>query len=111
MHKYTKFALHIMAAVAMSLSTLSSALFADVTSFTQTKAPVIAVVDFKACVEKSKLGLQEQASLESMKKQMETILQEKEKKLTELSAKFNDLDYLDSLSPDAELISKKNCAT
>lgn len=62
----------------------------------------IAVVNFKKCVEKSKLGQREQANFEAIKKQMETVLEEKEKSLTDIASKFNDIDYLDSLSPDAE---------
>lgn len=62
----------------------------------------IRIVNFKSCVEKSKLGKQEQSSFEALKKQMETMLGEKEKTLTEMSEKFNDPDYLDSLSVEAE---------
>lgn len=66
------------------------------------KTPKVAVVNFKTCVEKSKLGQKEQANFDAMKKQMETVLLEKEKALTEIASKFNDIDYLDSLSPEAE---------
>lgn len=62
----------------------------------------IGLVNFKKCVEQSKLGKQEQANFENLKKQMEGVLEEKEKAITELSKKFNDPDYLDSLSPEAE---------
>lgn len=65
-------------------------------------APKIRTVNFKACVEKSKLGKQEQATFEALKKQMENSLAEKEKALNEMAAKFEDPDYLDSLSADAE---------
>ncbi len=65
-------------------------------------APKIGTVNFKECVETSKYGKQEQNNFENMKKQMEDVLQEKEKTLTDLSNKFNDPDYLDSLSDDAE---------
>lgn len=64
--------------------------------------PKIAVVNFKQCVELSKLGKQEQASFEALKKQAESVLQEKEKTLTEIAAKLDDSDYLDSLAPEAE---------
>ncbi len=66
------------------------------------KPLVIRIVNFKSCVEKSKLGKQEQGSFEALKKQMESVLEEKEKALKEFAGKFNDPDYLDSLSPDAE---------
>ncbi|MBA3816668.1 MAG: OmpH family outer membrane protein [Parachlamydiaceae bacterium] len=62
----------------------------------------IAIVNFKTVVEKSKLGQKEQANFDAMKKQMETVLLEKEKSLNEIASKFNDIDYLDSLSPEAE---------
>lgn len=62
----------------------------------------VAVVNFKTCVENSKLGKEEQGNFEKMKKQMETILEEKEKVLNDLAEKSNDPMYLDSLSADAE---------
>lgn len=62
----------------------------------------IGLVNFKTCVEQSKIGQQEQANFEAMKKQVEKVLEEKEKGLTELTNKFNDPDYLDSLAPEAE---------
>jgi len=68
----------------------------------QNKSLKIRIVNFKTCVEKSKLGQQEQGAFEGLKKQMETVLGEKEKVLTEIAAKFEDPDYLDSLSPEAE---------
>lgn len=62
----------------------------------------IGLANFKTCVEQSKMGKQEQTTFESMKKQMESILEEKEKALNEMATKFNDPDYLDSLAPEAE---------
>lgn len=79
--------------------------------FEQSKPLRIALVNFKTCVEKSKLGQKEQASFDAMKKQMESILEEKEKALTEVASKFNDIDYLDSLSPDAEAELKRQFRT
>lgn len=66
------------------------------------KSLKIGVVNFKVAVEESKAGKLEQANFENLKKQMEAVLEEKEKSLTELAAKFNDPDYLDSLSSEAE---------
>lgn len=71
-------------------------------SANETRLQKIAVVNFKACVEKSKLGQQEQETLNAMKKQMEKILSEKEKAINELASKLGDSDYLDSLTPEAE---------
>ena len=62
----------------------------------------VGFVNFKTCVENSKLGKQEQSNFESMKNQMEEVLGEKEKTLEEISKKLNDADYIDSLSPEAE---------
>lgn len=81
------------------------------TGFEQVKPLRIALVNFKTCVEKSKMGQKEQVAFDSMKKQMETILEEKEKSLTEVASKFNDIDYLDSLSPDAEAELKRQFRT
>lgn len=103
----------------VAAATLSAALLAFVaasadtapTNFEQNKPLRIAIVNFKTCVEKSKLGQKEQASFEGMKKQMESILIEKEKAVTEVAGKFNDMDYLDSLSPDAEAELKRQYRT
>jgi outer membrane protein len=65
-------------------------------------APNYGVVNFGTCVSDSKLGKQEQASFETLKKQMTTLLEDTEKQLNELSAKFNDPEFLDGLSPEAE---------
>lgn len=62
----------------------------------------IGVVQFKECFESSKFGKQEQASFEALKKQAEQILQEKEQTLREIDSKLRDVNYLDSLSPEAE---------
>lgn len=59
-------------------------------------------VNFKDILEKSKVGKQEQASFESLKEQMEKVLHEKDKELSEIATKFNDADYMDTLSPEAE---------
>lgn len=62
----------------------------------------IGVVNFAQCVTESKMGKQEQASFEAMKGQMTKSLEELEKQITEISAKFNDQEYLESLNPKAE---------
>jgi Outer membrane protein len=62
----------------------------------------VGIVNFKECVENSKLGKQEQGNFEALKKQMESVLEEKEKQLNDLATKLNDNDYLDSISADAE---------
>ncbi len=60
------------------------------------------IVNFGTCISDSKLGKQEQASFETLKKQMASLLEDTEKQLGELSAKFNDPEFLDGLSPEAE---------
>lgn len=70
--------------------------------FSAEAAQNFGIVNFGTCVSDSKLGKQEQASFESLKKQMTSLLEETEKQLNELSTKFNDPDYLDGLSPEAE---------
>jgi outer membrane protein len=62
----------------------------------------IATVNFKYVVENSKVGKQEQANFEGMKKKMESSLEEREKVITEMSKQLNDADFLDTLSPEAE---------
>lgn len=62
----------------------------------------IGIVNFTTCVTDSKLGKQEQASFEALKKQLGTLLEDTEKQLNELSAKFNDQEFMDGLSPEAE---------
>lgn len=71
------------------------------TSATPNNAKV-AIVNFKKCVESSKLGKQQQQTFEQMKAQMESLLQQKEKEFTDISTKLNDPDYLDGLTPEAE---------
>ncbi len=62
----------------------------------------IRYVNFKECVENSEMGKTEQSQFDNMKKEMETTLSAKEKELTALAEKLNDVDYLDSLSAEAE---------
>lgn len=61
----------------------------------------LGVVDFKLCLESSKLGKQEQSRFEDIKKQMESSIEAKEKELNELAPKFKD-EYMDTLKPEAE---------
>lgn len=82
----------------LTLVAVSATAFAD----NVPKEIKIRVVNFKTCVEQSKLGKQEQSTFEALKKQMENVLAEKEKTLNEIATKFEDADYLDSISPDAE---------
>src|SRR5579863_6099929 len=71
-------------------------------AFSAEPSPNFGIVNFGTCVSDSKLGKQEQASFEALKKQMTTLLEDTDKQLNELSAKFNDPEYIDGLSPEAE---------
>lgn len=73
------------------------------TGFAATEAkPAVGVVNFANCMTDSKLGQQEQKSFESLKAQMTSLMEDTEKQLNELAAKFNDSEYMDGLSPEAE---------
>lgn len=67
-----------------------------------TKQPSVGIVNFTTCMTESKMGKQEQASFESLKNQMASLLEDTEKQLNELTSKFNDPEYMDGLSPDGE---------
>jgi len=62
----------------------------------------VGVVNFAHCMSESKLGKQEQASFESIKTQMTSLLEDTEKQINEIATKFNDPEYMDGLSPEAE---------
>ena len=60
------------------------------------------VVNFSTCITESKYGKFEQKNLDSIHKQMGAMIEDTEKQLREISEKFEDSEYLDSLSPKAE---------
>ncbi len=66
-------------------------------------AESIGVVSGSKCVNDSKLGKTEQASFENLKKQMGGYLDKTGKDLNELASKLNDAEYMDGLSPEAEI--------
>ena len=70
--------------------------------------PLIGVVNFTTCITNSKMGKKEQENLENLRKQMSTLVENTEKELREIAAKFEDTEYLDSLSPKAEEEMKMN---
>lgn len=71
-------------------------------TFSNQSAPKIGVLNTRRCLEESKLGKQERATLEKMKNQMETVLKDKEKAIHGIENKLRDEDYMDSISDDAE---------
>lgn len=62
----------------------------------------VAVVNFSNCMTESKLGKQEQAGFEAIKNQMTSLVQDTEKQLNDIATKFNDAEFMDGLSPEAE---------
>lgn len=62
----------------------------------------IGFVNFKECLEKSKVGQQEKNAFESLKKQMSETVEKADKELAEIAKKLEDQDYMDGLSPAAE---------
>lgn len=62
----------------------------------------VGLVNFKSCVENSKIGKQEQANFDGLKKQAEMTMQQREREINELAGKLQDADYVDSLSKEAE---------
>src|SRR5437016_5287390 len=83
-----------------ALFVLSCALLIT-TSATSSNPPKVGVVNFKSCIEGSKVGKQEQARFDELKKKLEAQIDTKEKEMQEMSPKFSD-EYLDTLSPEAE---------
>lgn len=89
--------------VKKSLSTcIALALFAGSTLFAAETTPAIGVVNFATCVTESKSGKKEQDNFAALRKQMESMVESTEKELKEISAKLEDTEYLESLSPKAE---------
>lgn len=82
-----------------------SALIATLTLATSAFAAdnaTIGVVNFASCITDSKSGKKEQENMENIRKQMSSLIEETEKELKELAAKFEDTEFVDSLSPKAE---------
>lgn len=63
---------------------------------------VTGVVNFTTCITDSKHGKKELENLESLRKQMDSLVENTKKELTEIASKFEDTEYLDSLSPKGE---------
>lgn len=64
--------------------------------------PQIGVVNFATCITDSKAGKKEQENMETMRRQMASLIEGTEKEMKEISAKFDDAEYLEGLSPKAE---------
>lgn len=62
----------------------------------------IGIVNFKVCVEKSKIGKAEQSAFEALKDQMVSVLEKTEKELEDIANKLGDEDHLESLSQEGQ---------
>ena len=82
---------------------LSSLVASASPSFAISKGANFGIVDFSTCISESKIGEKEQAGFDSLKNQIQSMLQDAEKQLTEVANKLQDQDYMDSLSPEAEM--------
>jgi len=83
---------------------VSAALFAIFAASTlpAAESALIGVVNFTTCITDSMHGKKEQENMEALRKQMASLIENTEKELREISAKFEDTEYLDGLSPKAE---------
>ncbi|MBI5273417.1 MAG: OmpH family outer membrane protein [Chlamydiia bacterium] len=81
---------------------LSVALFSLVAASAVASESTTGFVNFSSCVTDSKYGKKEQENMENLRKQMSSLIENTEKELREISAKFEDTEYLDTLSPKAE---------
>lgn len=70
----------------------------------------VGIVNMENVFMETKLGKQEQASFEAMRKQFATLLEDTEKQLRDLNEKLSDKDTLDGLSPEAEAEMKNKFA-
>lgn len=66
------------------------------------ESSLLGVVNFSTCITDSKYGKGEQTQLENIKNQWTSIIEETEKELKDVISKFEDQEYLDGLSPEAE---------
>ena len=70
--------------LAAFVATLSGSLNAAETGF-------IGTVNFANCITESKAGIQEQQNMENLRKQMSSLVENTEKELREINAKFEDV--------------------
>ena len=70
----------------------------------------VGIVNMENIFMETKLGKQEQASFETMRKQFAALLEDTNKQLRDLDEKLSDKDTLDGLSPEAEAEMKNKFA-
>lgn len=83
------------------LSLLSAAALCAGPTFAAEES-IIGMVNLTSCMSESKLGQQEQETLQNVQNQMISLMEETDKELKEIEGKLKDSEYLDSLSPQAE---------
>ena len=83
---------------------LSAAVVLGIVTSTGTadETPMIGIVNFATCFADSKAGQKEQESFEKMRKHLAGQMEDADNELREIASKFEDPEYLDSLSPKAE---------
>jgi len=86
---------------ALLTSTLLTSIFVAGSAFAADSA-LIGVVNFASCVTDSKSGQQEEENMQTMRKQIAAMAENTEKELKELTAKLDDTEFVDGLSPKAE---------
>ena len=62
----------------------------------------IGVVNFASCITDSNYGKHEQQQMEKISQQFTSLMEETEKEMKAIGEKFEDQDYMDGLSPEAE---------
>lgn len=87
----SKFFLSLLAAAGLSAGSAFAA-----------EESIIGMVNLASCMSESKLGQQEQETLQNVQNQMISLMEDTNKELNEIKGKLADADYLDSLSPQAE---------
>lgn len=85
-----------------SLLALASTAISAVPLTASEESPAVAIVNFTTCITESKYGQKEQENFEGIRKQLSSMIEDTETELKDISSKFEDTEYLDSLSPKAE---------
>jgi outer membrane protein len=94
----------------LTLATVASILCATSLSASQENLK-IGVVNFQSCAQESKVGKKEQENMENMKAQMQKQIQDIDTQLQESSKKYQDPEYVDSVSPEEEKSLKEKIQT
>lgn len=82
------------------LPLLASVFFLLTPAFAQNSSA--GIVNFTTCITESKFGVQEQEAFDEVKNKMSTMIADLEGQLREIAEKFEDPEFVDSLSPEAE---------